>query len=247
MRMLFARIKYMSTRLHIHKYDICTYLIFLFMSVIYIWNAFNVPFGSGYDEIGHAAYIRNIAKYNIIPAPLSGWATFHPPFYYLISSFVWKLMEPIGPTAVIFGIRIVSCMSIILTGFISYKLLKYFNFPNLVVLMSISILLSLPATQMTASWIGNEAFTTAISSIACVTAVLMTKKNNDARFAFLAGICSGLAFASKYTGIVTLIGLFAANYNLSTHRFHIKNIVFKPNVLNWYGRAVITPICLLCQ
>jgi 4-amino-4-deoxy-L-arabinose transferase-like glycosyltransferase len=92
--------------------------------------------------------------------------------------------------------------------------------------MSTSILLSLPATQMAASWIGNEAFTTAISSIACVTAVSMAKKEDDPKLAFLAGIFSGLALASKYTGIITIIGLFAANYNLSTHRLRIRNVFF---------------------
>jgi 4-amino-4-deoxy-L-arabinose transferase-like glycosyltransferase len=107
---------------------------------------------------------------------------------------------------------------------LSYIVLTKLNFPKSVILMSISILLSLPAAQMAASWIGNEAFTAAVSSVACVAAVLLTQKQNNAKFAFLAGICAGLAFASKYTGIVTVIGLFAANYNLSTHRLHIKNM-----------------------
>ena len=226
MRFFFDSIKNNYAFFRTYKYNICAFIIFLFMAVIYIWNAFNVPFGSGYDEIGHAAYIRSIAKYNFIPDPLSGWATFHPPFYYLISSFIWKLMEPLGPLAVIVSIRMVSCLSIILTGLLSYILLKKLNFPNSVVLMSTSILLSLPVTQMAASWIGNEAFTTAISSVACVTAVLMTKKEDDPKLAFFAGIFSGLAFASKYTGMITIIGLFAANYNLSTHWFRIRNFIF---------------------
>ncbi len=209
-----------------NKNDKYIFLILLIAAIVYIWNAFTLPFGSGYDELGHAAYIRKIATTGIIPPPLSGWTTFHPPLYYLLSSLIWKIMESSGPIAVILCIRMISCLSIILAGLLSYVFLKKLNFTNSVSLLSTSILLSLPAAMMAASWIGNEAFTALTSSIACVASVLLAQKQDDDKLAFFAGILSGLAFASKYTGLVIVFGLFAATYNLSTRRFRIRTITF---------------------
>ncbi len=199
--------------------------IFLVFAALYVWNAWTVPFGSGYDEIGHAAYIRNIAFAHAIPAPLSGWTTFHPPLYYLLSAITWNILERFSPAVVIAGIRMISSLAIILAGVVTFRLLRQLTYSNSVVLTSVALLLSLPASVMAASWLGNEAFTALTSSIACAAAVWTSRKQGDARLAFAAGIFSGLAFASKYTGLVALTGVLAAQYDLSARRLHLRNCI----------------------
>lgn len=49
-----------------------------------------------HDAGGHLDYVRYVAEHWSIPAAHQGFETYHPPLYYVISAFLWKMGESIG-------------------------------------------------------------------------------------------------------------------------------------------------------
>jgi hypothetical protein len=184
--------------------------LLVFATALYVWNAMNVPFGTGYDEFGHAAYIHAIVENHELPLPFSGWNTFHPPLYYLLSACIWSALAPWGPLAVVGGIKLLGALSVLVAGAAAYFVLQRSNFSQSVTLTSVALLLTIPFVLCSGSWIGNEALVAGVSSLACLSMFALIAHGGGSRHAVLAGILCGLTFDMKYTGLIVISGLVSA-------------------------------------
>ncbi len=99
-------------------------LLALAISAHYAWNAWTVTPLSGYDGPGHAAYIFTILEEGRLPDPYQGWSTFHPPIYYVLAAGVWQLLEPLGPQAVVAGVRGIGAIALLCVGVIAFALAR---------------------------------------------------------------------------------------------------------------------------
>ncbi len=95
-------------------------LLALVIGAQYAWNVWTVTPLSGYDGPGHAAYIFTILEEGRLPDPYQGWSTFHPPIYYVLAAGVWQLLEPLGPQAVVAGVRAIGAIALLCVGVIAF-------------------------------------------------------------------------------------------------------------------------------
>ena len=70
--------------------------LFAIAACQYAWNAYAVTPLTGYDAPAHAGYLLTLIEEGRLPHPMEGWATFHPPLYYVLGAGVWSLLEPLG-------------------------------------------------------------------------------------------------------------------------------------------------------
>jgi hypothetical protein len=49
-----------------------------------------------HDADQHIAYVEYIVTRHLIPAPSTGWAFYHPPFYFVLSALVWRVLAAVG-------------------------------------------------------------------------------------------------------------------------------------------------------
>jgi 4-amino-4-deoxy-L-arabinose transferase-like glycosyltransferase len=159
-----------------------------------------VPPLSGYDAGAHAGYLLTLAREGRLPHPLEGWSTFHPPLYYLLGSAVWRALEPHGPRALAAGLQGLSAAAGLATGLASYALVRRLGAGLAVAWVATALVLFVPCQQMAAVMIGNEALAAAFSAAALLPLLSLQRDPGRAGQSALAGLCAGLALATKYTG-----------------------------------------------
>ena len=91
---------------------------------LYSWNAYSVGLLVGYDAIAHLEYLLTIAYEGRLPHPMEGWSTFHPPLYYLLGSFVYSALRPIGVEAAVVSVRAVSAFAMLVPGLVSDRVVS---------------------------------------------------------------------------------------------------------------------------
>src|SRR5262245_19866784 len=99
-------------------------LLLLAVGVQYGWNAWSLPPFVGYDAAGHAGYALAIARDGRLPAPLSGWSTFHPPAWYLAAAALWRAGEPLGPGALRVALRALGGAAWLAAGLALHRALR---------------------------------------------------------------------------------------------------------------------------
>jgi 4-amino-4-deoxy-L-arabinose transferase-like glycosyltransferase len=182
-----------------------------------LWNAWGVPPLTGYDAPGHAGYMLTILAEARLPHPYQGWSTFHPPLYYLLGSAVWGLLEPLGPRAVVAGIRMIGALAGLFAGFVAFRILIGLGIAPAVALVSTALLLFVPVSQLSAAMIGNEAFAAGMVALALLPLMRLQRDPGDLRTAALAGLACGAALWVKYTAVL-LAGAAAAVFAPSERR-----------------------------
>ena len=170
----------------------------------YGWNAWSQRAFWGYDEGGHAAYALSIRETHALPHPLSGWSTFHPPAYHALAAAAWAGSEPLGPQAVLVALRAVSAAGMLLVGTVVYVLARRFTRSVAIALAAATLALFIPAAQLAATMVGNEALAAGFSAAALLHVVSLQRDPRRLRAAALAGLFAGLAFATKYSGAWTV-------------------------------------------
>jgi 4-amino-4-deoxy-L-arabinose transferase-like glycosyltransferase len=176
-----------------------------------LWNAWGVPPLTGYDAPGHAGYMLTILEEARLPHPYDGWSTFHPPLYYLLGSAVWGLLEPLGPRALVAGIRSIGALAGLFAGFVAFRILIGLRVAPVVALVSTALLLFVPVSQLAAAMIGNEALAAGLVALALLPLMRLESGPRDLRVAALAGLACGAALWVKYTTVL-LLGVVAAIY-----------------------------------
>jgi 4-amino-4-deoxy-L-arabinose transferase-like glycosyltransferase len=166
----------------------------------YAWNSAAQPGFWGYDEGGHAAYALEILETGSLPHPQRGWSTFHPPFYYLLAAGAWRLLEPLGPRAVLTGLRLISAFGVLATAGVVYALARRLTGSAPIALVASALTLFVPVAQLSATMAGNEALAAGLVALALFCLVRLQDDPTNARAALGAGILAGLAFATKFSG-----------------------------------------------
>ncbi len=169
------------------------------------WNAFRVPPLAGYDEPGHAAYIFTLVLEGRLPHPLEGWSTFHPPLYYLLSSLLWKALAPLGPHVIVAGLRGIGSLAGLAAGYVTFRLARRLGAGTAAAWIAAALVLFVPCAQMAGTMIGNEAFAAGLAALALPAILALQIDPRDARSAVTAGVFTGLALASKYTGVFVAV------------------------------------------
>jgi hypothetical protein len=171
----------------------------------YAWNAWTVTPLTGYDAPGHADYMFTILKEGRLPQPYQGWSTFHPPVYYAIGAAVWRALEPLGPRAVVAGIRGIGVVSLFVVAAVAFVLARR-RAPLATAATAAALLLLVPCVQMTAVMIRNEALAAALAALAFLPILALQRDPTRWRSAALAGGLVGIAIATKVSSIFLLAG-----------------------------------------
>lgn len=167
----------------------------------YAWNAQTMYPLHGYDAPGHAGYVLTILEEGRLPHPHEGWSTFHPPLYYLIGAFLWKILEPSGPHAVELGLIGIGAVSWLLAGWVAFTVVRKLQGDPLVACTAAALVLFVPCAQIAATSIGNEALTAGLSALAVLFLLRLQIDPRDMRAAVLTGLLVGLTLATKFTGL----------------------------------------------
>jgi hypothetical protein len=156
---------------------------------------------SGYDVGGHADYILTILEERRLPHPLEGWSTFHPPLYYWVGSLVWSLLEPLGPRAVVAGLRAIGAVASLAAGLVTFLLVLRLGAGWFVAWVATALVLFVPCAQMATAMVGNEALAAGFAALALPPLLTLHQNPRSWRIAGLAGFLAGLALATKFTGV----------------------------------------------
>lgn len=167
----------------------------------YAWNAWTVPPLTGYDAPGHAAYALTVVETGRLPHPLSGWSTFHPPLWYLLAAGVWKLLDPLGPHAVVAGLRAIGAAAWLGAGAVAFYLARRLGVSPAAALVGTALVLFVPVAELSAVMEGNEALAAALAAGALPALVALQRDPGARRAAVAAGLFAGLALATKFTAL----------------------------------------------
>jgi len=167
----------------------------------YAWNAWTVPPLTGYDAPGHAAYVLTLVETGRLPHPTSGWSTFHPPLWYLLAAGIWKLVDPLGPRAVVAGMRAIGAVAWLGAGAVAFSLARRLGASPAAALVGAALVLFVPCAQLAAVMEGNEALAAALAAAALPFVVTLAGDPGARRAALAAGLLAGLALATKFTGL----------------------------------------------
>ena len=165
-----------------------------------LWNAAAQRAFWGYDEGGHAGYALAIREQGL-PDPLSGWSTFHPPVAHALAAAAWSLAEPLGPRASLVALRLPSLIGVLALVLAVFGIARRLGASDGLALCAAALTAELPVAQLSASMIGNEGFGAGASALALWALVRLQKDPRRLRLAVAAGVCAGLAAATKYTGL----------------------------------------------
>ena len=175
--------------------------LLLLALALYSWNAITVTPLSGYDAGGHAGYILTLLEEHRLPHPLEGWSTFHPPAYYLLAAAVWAPLAPLGATVLCAGLRAISVLSILAAAVVLYRLLAARGVALGPSAVAVALVLFLPCSQLTGTMLGNEALGVAFASLALPGVLELQRSPGRLGAAVRAGLFTGLALATKFTGL----------------------------------------------
>ena len=179
--------------------------LLLLALVLYSWNAVTVTPLSGYDAGGHAGYILTLLEEHRLPHPLEGWSTFHPPAYYLLAAAVWAPLAPLGATVLCAGLRAISVLSILAAAVVLYRLLAARGTALGPSAAALALALFLPCSQLAGTMLGNEALGVAFASLALPGVLELQRSPGRLGAALRAGLFTGLALATKFTGLFVAV------------------------------------------
>lgn len=168
---------------------------------LYAWNAWTVPPLTGYDAGGHAGYVLTILDEGRLPRPAEGWSTFHPPLYYLLAAGVWPLLEPLGPRALVAGLRGIGALAWLGAIAVAAWGARRAGASPVAAAVVAGLVAAVPCAQLAATMIGNEALAAGLGALALPPLLVLQRDPGRARAAFGAALFCGLAAATKYSGL----------------------------------------------
>ena len=147
------------------------------------WNAWCVPPLTGYDAGGHAGYALTLLDEHRLPSPLEGWSTFHPPVYYLTAAAVWGALDPLGPRAVMAGLRLIGGAALLAAAAAVFVLARRAGATQAVATVAALLFFFLPAVQLSAAMIGNEALAAGLGALALPSLLALQRDPRSLRHA----------------------------------------------------------------
>ena len=166
-----------------------------------MWNVLYVAPLTGFDAPGHMGYALTILRELRLPHPTEGWSTFHPPLYYAVTAAVWGVLEPLGPRAVLVGIRLLGVAAGLAAALVTHHLVRRLGGSRAVAFVATALVLFVPCVQMSATMEGNEAFAAGVAALGLPALLSLHADPRNVRTALVTGLFAGLAAITKFTGL----------------------------------------------
>lgn len=181
-------------------------LLFLSAAVLRLHDVWLAAPLSGFDGPFHAAYLGLMHWDGHWPLPDQGWSTHHPPFYYAVSSLVWKLLpQATSPGWTLFTLRLVNVVSGLALGAAVWDGARTL-FPGREALQryALALTLFLPMHVGPSVLLGNEILAAALSATG-LAMLLRALEDPKPGAVFRAGLVLGLGVATKLSVLVVVV------------------------------------------
>jgi 4-amino-4-deoxy-L-arabinose transferase-like glycosyltransferase len=170
-----------------------------------VWNLTTIQPLNGFDAPAHMGYVLTILREHRLPHPTEGWSTFHPPLYYLAAGAVWGLLEPLGPSAVLYGIRGLGAAFGLVIALVAHRLVRRLGGSPEVAVVAAALALFVPCIATSATMEGNETFAAGLVALSLPSLLTLQAEPRDVRAALVAGLFAGLAAIAKFTGLAAIV------------------------------------------
>ena len=108
-------------------------------------------------------------------------STFHPPLYYLLGAGLWWGLDSLGPHWVLGGLRLPGVIASLGVGALSFWALRRQRYALPIAGVATSLVLFVPAAQMSAAMVGNEALAAGFVALALAAALRLQQAPDDVR------------------------------------------------------------------
>jgi len=179
-------------------------------AAVRIQNAFAFSPLRGYDGFGHFTYIWYMSETWSVPRPTSGWSFFHPPLYYALMAALWTALDGVDSLLRLnFAALLMGILSLTHAA-VSYVIVRrYFPGERLIHLLAPGLMLVLPVNVYSAPFLSNEGLGAVLCSVSLLALLAVLARPSLTRSVAL-GLCLGLAMLTKFSGLVVVLGAFAA-------------------------------------
>lgn len=166
-------------------------------------NMFKLPNNMGFDVQHHLEYISYLLDFHRLPLASEGSQMFQPPLYYLLSAFLYGVLQSfLPPLLAVSLLRIVPLVCALLMVEICYRLLREL-FPERNDLQSIGLFIGglLPMNLYMCQFVGNEPLTAMMTSLLLLLTIKVYRRTTPVRMkdALILGVVGGLAILAKVT------------------------------------------------
>ncbi|MFL2936565.1 MAG: ArnT family glycosyltransferase [Myxococcota bacterium] len=171
----------------------------------FFFKVSDLPVEVGFDATGHLAYIDYLRDQLQLPSAAYGFATYHPPAFYILAAFASHTGEwLLGPSAETIALHLLTFfsgwMNVVFTAWTARRL-----WPGEALRPSLAIAAAglLPMNLYMSAYVSNEPFHAALIS-GCMTlaaALLLSKKTRTWQWVLLT-LGLGLAILTKFTSLV---------------------------------------------
>jgi hypothetical protein len=153
-----------------------------------------------------------------LPHPTEGWSTFHPPLYYVVASVVWAVLKPLGPGAILLGVRALGVVLGLAAALVTHVLVRRLGGGRDVAFVATALVLFVPCVQMSAIMEGNEAFAAGVAALGLPSLLALQDDPRNLRAALMTGLFAGLAAISKYSGLALAVACVVPFLRLDVDR-----------------------------
>lgn len=214
---------------------------------------FSVPAYMAPDEKAHMGYVQYILENKTLPVQpstfdlsRSDYEYYQPPLYYLTMSLFVTVGKSLNldDNANVLLVRSISVLLWLVTITATWSIVKKLEFnSHFVDLFIVAFISILPSYMFISSMINNDNLITCLASVLFLTAI-QSNKNPTIKNFILMGVFSGLAFLTKYTGVM-ILAFIAVFMLLHYHRrennsLYIRNAILVVSVIS----LIILPFLL---
>lgn len=182
---------------------------------VFLFKILAIPPAVGFDATAHLAYLDYLRTHLSLPAADYGFATYHPPIFYLLTASVASTSEWISESSQGgFALHLIPFLSGLATvGFTARVALKLWPEEALRPCLAIAAAGLIPMNLYMSAYVSNEPFQTAvISGCLALAALMLFSERVGLRSWILLSIGLGLAILTKFTSllIAPIIAFFVA-------------------------------------
>jgi len=210
-----------------NKWIFLILLVSILLRLFYLAHTpFNIRTHDVIEKGGHLDYIKYFSKNNSPPPPGAGWEYHQPPLYYLITSWIYKVINLLGITNPNMFLQLTSLIYFVVFLVFAYKIILILTKnKNIVFYLSIIMLSFWPSGIMHSIRIGNDLLFYAFYAIALYF-IQNYYLNDNSKDLTLGILFSSLALLTKANGLSLYIILFFVSiYKISTKKFKKKHII----------------------
>jgi 4-amino-4-deoxy-L-arabinose transferase-like glycosyltransferase len=193
----------------------------LIWAIMFINNIHKINFYKGFDATGHIEYIVYILNTYSLPKPNQGWVTYHPPFFYILSALLYKLMSLIRLEMLAkYSLKLIPFLSSAGQIWLAYLASKII-FPTNSTRQMLSIISAaiIPMNIYMAHYISNEPLMAFLIGLSFIISITVLQQRATIGKYILLGIIAGLALLTKISALPFIMVIaFTLIYALISER-----------------------------